>query len=537
MENQVAMCRDYIQKVLQPSCLGENQNAEDTMEIFLYEDEGFSGKNTNRPEFQRMMRDLQTQNYAYLICYRLDRLGRNLIDLANLIEELNRREVSFISVKEQFDTSTPMGKAMLYFAGVLAQMEREQIAERVRDNMRVLARSGRWLGGNTPLGLKSVEKKAQQMDGKVRRTWYLLPDEKEILLVKRIFQLYLEKRSLGKVVKNLQLHQIQTRKNRPYTVTAVRNLLRNPVYCTADAAGFAYFEQLGCQMCLEAKEATGKFGYICYAKTVSGHQENPPEKWILALGKHPGIISGEDFAQVQKQLEQNSRKGTTRPIHNEIALLPGLFYCSCGGVMRPKYYGNRKTEHKNHRRFSYICSRKYQTHQQVCQVPNIQGNWLDEQVCQVLFQYFAKKTEWKEVLKQVNAQLKTFANNPKKWKEDLSGERMDTVIWKQQIAQKEIEIQNLLDSLAKSAASPSFVQEVERQIAEKKAAIFQMQQEYEAFSQKNFNLESAKQELAQALSAYSQLFQTQSVLQQREWMKQMVERIVWDGETVEIYGH
>ena len=143
VENQIAMCRDYIQRHI---------DGAGGADIIEYEDEGYSGKNTNRPRFQEMMQEIRNGGCNYLVCYKLDRLGRNLADLANLVETLNKLNVSFISIKEQFDTSTPIGKAMLYFAGVLAQMEREQIAERVRDNMVMLARKGRWLGGNTPLG-------------------------------------------------------------------------------------------------------------------------------------------------------------------------------------------------------------------------------------------------------------------------------------------------------------------------------------------------------------------------------------------------
>ena len=109
--------------------------------------------------FQQMMEDMRKNHFQYLVCYRLDRLGRNIADLALLIDKLNRENTEFISIRERFDTTTPMGKAMLYFSGVLAQMEREQIAERVRDNMAMLARDGRWLGGNTPLGFTVREEK------------------------------------------------------------------------------------------------------------------------------------------------------------------------------------------------------------------------------------------------------------------------------------------------------------------------------------------------------------------------------------------
>ena len=91
VENQIIMCKEYISMFIEGG---------DQAEIIEYEDEGFSGKNTKRPQFQKMMRDMQERHYDYLVCYKLDRLGRNLADLANLMEDLAKRETSFISIKE-----------------------------------------------------------------------------------------------------------------------------------------------------------------------------------------------------------------------------------------------------------------------------------------------------------------------------------------------------------------------------------------------------------------------------------------------------
>ena len=118
IENQIFLCREYIEKYIENSREAQ---------ILVYRDEGFSGKDTNRPQFQKMLADMKLRPFQYLVCYRLDRLGRNLAALALLIEKLNREHTEFVSIRERFDTSTPMGKTMVYFSGVLAQMEREQI--------------------------------------------------------------------------------------------------------------------------------------------------------------------------------------------------------------------------------------------------------------------------------------------------------------------------------------------------------------------------------------------------------------------------
>ena len=121
IENQVEMCKQYGRNI------GIN-----TFEI--YEDEGFSAKNTDRPEFQRLMKDIKKKKFTHLICYRLDRINRNVADFSNTLEILNKYDISFVSIKEQFDTSNAMGRAMMNISAVFAQLEREPTAERIRDN-------------------------------------------------------------------------------------------------------------------------------------------------------------------------------------------------------------------------------------------------------------------------------------------------------------------------------------------------------------------------------------------------------------------
>lgn len=134
-------------------------------DIVIYKDEGFPQK-YRQARVSKMLIDLKARKPDYVVCYRLDRISRNVSDFSSLIEDLNEREVSFICIKEEFDTSKPMGKAMMYIASVFAQLERETLAERVRDNMLMLARTGRWLGGTPPTGFTSTKTQDVIMDGK-----------------------------------------------------------------------------------------------------------------------------------------------------------------------------------------------------------------------------------------------------------------------------------------------------------------------------------------------------------------------------------
>lgn len=134
---------------------------------------------------------------------RLDRIRQEHGDFAGLIEELSRLDTAFISIREQFDTATPLGRAMMYIASVFSQLERETIAERIRDNMHELARSGRWLGGMTPTGYASEAVTTLSLDGKQRKSCRLklIPQEAELVCL--IYERYLYFGSLAQTEADL----------------------------------------------------------------------------------------------------------------------------------------------------------------------------------------------------------------------------------------------------------------------------------------------------------------------------------------------
>ena len=117
-----------------------------------YIDRGFSGKNTNRPAFQRMMQDICAGYIGKVIVYRLDRISRSILDFAQMMELFEEKQVEFLSSTEHFDTSAPMGRAMLNICIVFAQLERETIQSRVLDTYVDRSRRGFYMGGRVPYG-------------------------------------------------------------------------------------------------------------------------------------------------------------------------------------------------------------------------------------------------------------------------------------------------------------------------------------------------------------------------------------------------
>ena len=232
IENQIELCRQYI-----AMHFGE----EAAENVLVYEDEGFSGGNLERPQFKKMMKDSQKIAFAAIVVYRFDRISRNIGDFAKLIEDLGDRHIDFISIREQFDTSSPMGRAMMYIASVFSQLERETIAERIRDNMHELAKTGRWLGGTTPTGYASESVKSITVDGKTKKACKLklLPDEAEIIY--KIFDLYEQYDSLTMTETELLRQGIKTKTGRSFTRFSIKSILQNPVYLIADKDAYQHF--------------------------------------------------------------------------------------------------------------------------------------------------------------------------------------------------------------------------------------------------------------------------------------------------------
>lgn len=523
IENQLIMCREYIYSFV--------EGGRDA-EIVEYEDEGFSGKNTKRPQFQKMLSDMQTRHFDCLVCYKLDRLGRNLADLAALMENLERKHTSFISIKEKFDTTTPIGKAMLYFSGVLAQMEREQIAERVRDNMVMLARSGRWLGGNTPLGF--VSRKLEKETGLAKKkTFYcLVQNPEEIQVAGFIFNYFLEQKSLTKVMKYLVTSGIKTRAGKNFSIMTIRDILTNPVYCRADQAAYAYFHELGCQVCIEKEELDNETGLMSYAKTSSGLYKNQAasyESWIISMGKHRGIISGEDFVRIQHMLEDNKDKGEVfRRGRNNVALLSGLLYCTCGNLMRPKNYPESRVNGNGERTFAYLCPYKENTHGVNCQMKNAHGNTLDEAVCNEIMKLVKPDEGAILLLEDLKKQIAVSDQEIISEKQILIRERNN----------KKEEIRKLVNSMKRmedDSISLDYIQEEISSLDKECRGLDKRIESAEDDSLYRAKNSNQLEEIIDRLSDFQILFSTSGLEEKREFLRAVVEKVVWDGECAHIH--
>ena len=520
IESQIEMCRQYI---------AHSFGQERADSALIYEDEGFSGGSMKRPNFQRMMKDVHNGKIRTIVCYRLDRLTRNTKDCFEFVEELEHYGASFISIKENFDLTTPTGRLMFTFVAALAQMERETIADRIRDNLQELAKTGRWLGGNTPLGYESEGTEYCKVDGKKRKTFHLKLIPKEARLVRMIFSKFLEVKSLTKLETYLLNQDYKTRQGKPFSRFAIREIMMNPVYAKADGAMYQYLIENEVRPFSDREAFDGTHGVMAYNRTEQAKgrttRKKPMEEWVVAVGEHEGIISAENWIAVQGLLDENKSKSYRwRAGQKNEALLSGLLHCRCGHCMRPKV--TNRTTADGERHFSYLCELKEKSRRHKCDNRDINGNHLDRAVCTEIKKLSEDKSE---LDRRLAAGKKAFVDESDQLTIDLERLRK---------AQRENrkEINALVNSLAKLAGTPGEQSVLDgiSQRSEKDRSIRENIQELEQILQRQ-DLYQFFEDLRDMLRSFAATVDDMTVEQKRLALRVIVRDIVWDGEKVHIY--
>lgn len=305
----------------------------------VYQDKGYSGKNTNRPAFQQMMADVERGLIQKIIVYRLDRFSRSIADFGRLWEILRKHSVEFVSINETFDTSTPMGRAMLNIIMVFAQLERETTAERVRDNYYQRARLGSWPGGPAPYGFSIG--RLPGPDGKPAPG--LLPDE-HASIVEHIFQSYArEGVSLGSLARSLNGDGIPAPRRATWDNVALSRILHSPLYVMADEDVYLYYQGKGLIFANRLEEFDGLHGGMIVGKRdrSAGKYQDLKEQHF-SLSTHYGLIPSGLWLQCQYKLDANRQLGNAGK--GKHTWLSGLLKCgACGYSVkvnrdRDRYY-------------------------------------------------------------------------------------------------------------------------------------------------------------------------------------------------------
>lgn len=516
--NQAELCKEYVRNLFGESCAER---------CVVFEDEGFSGGNLLRPDFMRMMEAVRKRKFKAIVVYRLDRISRNISDFTGLIDELTKLDVSFVSIREQFDTSTPMGRAMMFIISVFSQLERETIAERIRDNMYELAKTGRWLGGNTPTGFQSGAVTKVTIDGKERRSYKLIPIPEEIGIPKMIFDLYIKTDSLTAVETELLRQRIKTKQGKDFSRFAIREILQNPVYMVADEDAYQYFTGEKAEVCFPKEDFDGSWGIMAYNRTNQEKgkttQRLPVSEWIVAIGRHPGIVPSKQWIRVQESLNRNRSKAYRKPRSNE-ALLTGLLYCACGQRMYPKR-SQRKTA-SGEVVYSYVCKTKQRSKGELCDRRNLNGNRVDDAIMEQIKTLTAETGRFCAQLAKNRSFYSAKHEQYGRRLEDLRGE----------YARNEQKIQGLVDSLGMAGQTDVKHRVLKRmgELSEENRRIEGRIRELEALATVDQLGDAEFDAQRQILSHLRTSLEAVSVEEKRAAVRTAVRKVIWDGSNAHV---
>lgn len=266
----------------------------------IFEDAGYSGKNTDRPDFQNMMDRVRKGEFTHILVWKIDRISRNLLDFAEMYEELQELRVTFVSKNEQFDTSSAIGEAMLKIILVFAELERNMASERVTATMISRANSGLWNGGRVPYGF---DYDPDTMQFSIRE------DESKVCCMIR--DDYFEHKSLVHTARMLNEAGYKTRAGVDWSPTAVWIICSSPFYA-------------------------GIYRYNRY-KGTERRTENPEDEWIMIYDHHPAIFTLEEHERLLAILEENARSRSVvgqKHMGVNVHIFSGIAYCGkCGSKM------------------------------------------------------------------------------------------------------------------------------------------------------------------------------------------------------------
>lgn len=261
-----------------------------------YNDGGFSGGTMERPAFKELLKDIENDKIDIVVVYKVDRLTRSLMDFSKIIDVFDRHETSFVSITQQFNTTTSMGRLTLNILLSFAQFEREVTGERIRDKIAASKKKGMWMGGKVPLGYLKEDKK-------------LVVHNDDAQKVQMLFDKYLELKSVPKLMHYLKENEIKTKTDKYFSKGQLYHLLSNRVY-------------------------NGKITH----------------KDKVYDGEHEAIICDDFFEKVQKLLYENKVDKTCGVKSSSNSLLAGLIYDDLGNKMTPSHSNSHK------RRYRYYIS-------------------------------------------------------------------------------------------------------------------------------------------------------------------------------------
>ncbi|MBQ1518218.1 MAG: recombinase family protein [Ruminococcus sp.] len=318
-------------------CKASLRPDEQQYETRCFSDKGYSGKNTDRPEFRQLMRDVCRGNVHKIIVYKLDRISRSIVDFVDMLREFKEHNVSFASSQEGFDTSSAYGEMICKILMVFAEFERESIVNRVKDAYEKRSDMGLYTGGRRIYGFELREAVIHGI-----KTKQLFPKKDEAEQVKQIFSLYSQPAVTLRMVQNkLLADNILPLNGSEWSTGKLSAMLRNPVYAMADADIYSYFESRGTHIVGDMNDFNGKHNVKLYGKKRHDKLSNDWSDMKIVLLESEGIIEPSIWLKCQEKLEHNRQIGNSAS--NGTSWLAGKLRCDkCGHTMTTVKGGSRR---------------------------------------------------------------------------------------------------------------------------------------------------------------------------------------------------
>lgn len=485
----------------------------------IYKDVGYSGKNINRPQFSKLLEDIKSGIVKKVIAYRLDRISRSIADFSQLLILFEKYNVKFVSATENFDTDTPMGRAMINIVMTFAQLERETIVERVTDNYYYRATNGYWAGGYAPFGYKI--KHIIGHDNKKHSVLEL--DENEAPIVKQIYDMYINKNmSMRKIAQKLNLDNIITKKkNGSWGINAVNSILSRPIYTNATSKIYKYYNDLGTNITntIEDFNSTKNMTANLYGKTKKNVKVKALRDYgdmYLTLIYCKPLISNEDWFKAQEIKGERKllppRKNTSKK-----TFLTGLVKCGkCGSNMVTQGCTNRYGIH-----YTYlICSKKRNVGVSVCNNKMIDVSKLQEIVLNDMKNYFNSV----DITKKIETYLRTIKKEDTKIK--VEKENIEN-----EIIKLDMQIQNLINSIAEgnTIVSKYINQKVEEIENQKSLLVNKLK------SLDNTTINDNQNKLLDYIKNINEKLNTTDFEELKQLCKTVIEKIVITDENIDIH--
>ena len=471
LDTQMELLQDAVK-------LRSRTGAEDWRVVARYREEGQSGKDTDRPEYQQMLADVVSGKIDTIVCTKIDRITRSLEDFYKLLATVEEHGAEFVSLAESLDTTTAVGRAVMKIVLVIAEMEREQTSERTKQTLEQRAKKG-YANGGQILGYDVDEE----------NPGVPAVNETERQLVLLVFETYLKEQGYRRTAEILNRKGYRTKSfvsrrgkvysGKPFSTMAVKRILTHPFY----------------------------IGKITY-------------KGQVLDGRHEPIVLTEMWERVQSIIA--SKQGTSKRAEIlHVFELKGLVRCGeCGSYMTP-YYGYGKLGKAY---FYYTCTNRNARGPDACSMANVPAEPLEKVIADRLIQLGKQDRTIDHLVKEAMADMTELLGN-------LTARREDRSVHRRRVQDQ---IDALIDSLAgrrtgiKSVGKK--IVELEEQAEQLDDEILALDLEIEAAQEKAVSAQS----MTESLTTFGDLYQGATPEERRELVRLRVNQVVWTPEQIRL---